>query len=98
MNEERLLKVLVAPHITEKATLIESKYKQFVFKVLPNSTKSEIKAAVEKNFSVKVDGVRVVNMKPTARRVGAKMTKTKAWKKAYVTIKEGDIDFITFTL
>ncbi len=93
MNEERLLKVLVGPHITEKATRVGDKYKQVVFKVLPNATKPEIKAAVEKLFKVEVSKVQVSNMKPVARRVGRVITKTKAWKKAYVSVKNGDIDF-----
>lgn len=93
MNEERLLKVLIGPHITEKATRVADKYKQVVFKVLPNATKPEIKAAVEKLFKVEVKGIQVSNMKPVTRRVGRVTTKTKAWKKAYVSVKNGDIDF-----
>lgn len=93
MNEERLLKVLIGPHVTEKTTRVGDKHKQIVFKVLPNATKPEIKAAVEKLFKVKVDGVQVSNMKPVTRRVGRVTTKTKAWKKAYVSVKDGDIDF-----
>lgn len=93
MNEERLLKVLIGPHLTEKANLVADKHKQFVFKVLSDANKREIKAAVEKLFKVKVNRVQISNIKPVNRRVGRILTKTKAWKKAYVGIKEGDIDF-----
>lgn len=93
MNEERLLKVLIGPHVTEKTTRLADACKQIVFKVLPNATKAEIKAAVEEIFKVDVSGVQVSNMKPITRRVGRVITKTKAWKKAYVRLKSGDIDF-----
>jgi large subunit ribosomal protein L23 len=70
MNDERLLRVLLAPHVSEKSTTAAEKANQAVFRVLPNATKDEIKAAVEKLFDVKVEGVQTVNMKGKAKRFG----------------------------
>lgn len=95
MNQERLLKVLLAPHISEKGTLVADKYRQFIFKVLPDASKPEIKQAVESLFDVKVDNVRVLNVKGKSKRFGAIRGRRSDWKKAYVTLKEGhDIAFI----
>ena len=94
MNQERLLKVIVAPHISEKATNVAEKNKQFVFKVLPDATKAEIKNAVEKLFSVKVDAVRVCNVKGKTKMFKQVAGRCKDWKKAYVSLQEGqDISF-----
>lgn len=92
---ERNYKVIVAPHISEKTSrLSENARKQIVFKVLPNAAKSEIKRAVEALFKVEVEKVSVVNMKPKRKRFGQVEGKRNAWKKAYVSLKEGfDINF-----
>jgi len=95
MNEERLLKVLLSPHISEKGTTIADKYRQVVFKVASDATKPEIRQAVEKMFDVKVDGVTVCNVKGKVKRFGASTGRRSGWKKAYVTLAEGhDIDFV----
>lgn len=95
MNEQRLLKVLLAPHVSEKATLTAETSNTYVFKVLPNANKTEIKAAVEKLFEVEVKGVRTTNVKGKTKRHGASFGKRSDWKKAYVVLKEGqDIDFV----
>ena len=95
MNEQRLLKVLLAPHVSEKATLAAETNNTFVFKVLKNANKAEIAAAVEKLFEVEVQGVRTVNVKGKVKRHGASFGKRSDWKKAYVVLKEGqDIDFV----
>lgn len=95
MNDERMLKVLLSPHISEKGTNIADKYRQVVFKVASDATKPEIRQAVEKMFEVKVDGVTVCNVKGKAKRFGATMGRRSGWKKAYVTLAEGhDIDFM----
>ena len=66
-----------------------------VFKVAKDANKTEIKAAVEKLFEVEVTGVRTVNVKGKTKRHGMRMGKRSDWKKAYVTLKEGqDIDFV----
>ena len=95
MNEERLLKVLVAPHVSEKSTMTAENNNTVVFKVLKDANKSEIKAAVEKLFEVEVEGVRTVNIKGKTKRHGMTFGKRNDLKKAYVVLKEGqDIDFV----
>ncbi|WP_026376855.1 50S ribosomal protein L23 [Aestuariibacter salexigens] len=95
INEQRLLKVLVAPHISEKSTLAAEGNNTVVFKVVKDANKEEIKAAVEKLFEVEVNSVRTVNVKGKTKRHGLRVGKRSDWKKAYVTLKEGqDIDFV----
>ena len=94
MSQERILQVLVAPHISEKSTLAADANGQHVFKVLPGATKSEIKQAVEQLFEVKVAQVRVMNVKGKTKRFGQRNGKRSDWRKAYVKLAEGqDIDF-----
>ncbi len=95
MNQERLMKVLLAPHVSEKSSVAAELNNQYVFKVLPDATKPEIKKAVELMFEVKVDDVRVVNMKgKTKGRPGMRMGRRPNWKKAYVSLSQGqEIDF-----
>lgn len=91
MNQEHLMKVLLAPCITEKGTrLAEQVRRQIVFKVLRNATKSEIKQAVESLFKVTVESVQVCNIKGKVRRFGQREGRRQDWKKAYVCLKEGD--------
>jgi large subunit ribosomal protein L23 len=93
-SKERLMTVLVAPHVSEKGALVAEKNNQIVFRVLRDSTKPEIKAAVELMFEVKVDSVRVVNVAGKAKRFGGRPGKRSDWKKAYVSLAEGQtIDF-----
>ncbi len=95
MNQERLMKVLVGPHVSEKGTMLADKHNQVVFKVIPDATKLEVKKAVENLFKVEVDNVQVVNVRGKMKRTGQNWGKRKNWKKAYVSLKEGqDIDFI----
>lgn len=95
MREERLLKVILAPHVSEKATVSAENNNTVVFKVAKDASKSEIKAAVEKLFEVEVTGVRTLNVKGKTKRFGARVGKRSDWKKAYVTLGEGaDIDFV----
>jgi large subunit ribosomal protein L23 len=94
MNFDRAANILLSPHITEKATLIGDSSNQFVFKVIQDANKGEIKHAVESMFSVEVDSVRTVNVKGKTKRFGYRMGRRKNWKKAYVKLKPGhDIDF-----
>ena len=98
MNEERLLKVLLAPHVSEKATMATETSNTVVFKVLKDASKAEIKAAVEKLFEVEVNSVRTVVCKGKTKRHGQSFGKRSDWKKAYVMLKEGqDIDFVGAT-
>ena len=95
IREERLLKVLKAPHISEKSTMVAEKLNTIVFKVATDATKAEIKAAVEKLFEVKVEPVRTLNVMGKTKRTGARVGKRSDWKKAYVTLVPGqDIDFM----
>jgi len=95
MNQERLMKVLMAPHISEKSSVAADQSNQIVFKVATDATKPEIKQAVELLFDVKVDRVQVCNVKGKTKRFGAKMGRRSDWKKAYVTLQEGqEIDFL----
>lgn len=95
INEERILKVLVGPHISEKSTMTAENNNTIVFKIIPTATKAEVKAAVEKLFEVEVDTVRTLNVKGKTKRTGARTGRRNDWKKAYVTLKDGsDIDFV----
>jgi large subunit ribosomal protein L23 len=94
MSQERILQVLLAPHISEKTTMVADTSGQHVFKVLPDATKIEVKQAVDQLFEVKVTQVRVMNVKGKTKRFGQKFGKRSDWRKAYVTLAEGqDIDF-----
>lgn len=95
MREERLLNVILAPHVSEKSTMTAESSNTVVFKVAKDATKSEIKAAVEKLFEVEVNSVRTVNVKGKSKRTGFRFGKRSDWKKAYVSLQEGaDIDFV----
>ena len=95
MNQARLLQVLIAPHISEKGTVIADKNSQFIFKVAPDATKPEVKAAVESLFNVKVKSVQMIKMKGKRKNFGRVQGKRKDWKKAYVKLQEGcDIEFM----
>jgi len=95
MKEERLLKVLVAPHVSEKSTMAAEANNTVVFKVAKDANKAEIKAAVEKLFEAEVASVRTVVVKGKTKRHGLRVGKRSDWKKAYVTLKDGqDIDFV----
>ena len=89
MNQERLLQVLLAPQVSEKATYVADKNNQVVFKVAADATKPEIKAAVELLFKVEVDAVQVLNVKGKGKRRGTIQGRRKGWKKAFVCLKPG---------
>ena len=94
ISQERLLQVLLAPQISEKATYIADKNEQVVFKVATDATKPEVKAAVEALFKVEVKSVQVLNVKGKAKRVGRSMGRRKDWKKAFVCLQPGqEINF-----
>lgn len=94
MIRERIYKVLVAPQISEKATWVAEKHGQYVFRVAPDATKPEIKEAVEALFEVKVESVRVVNIKGKTKRTVRGVGKRNDVRKAYVSLAAGqDIDF-----
>ena len=93
-NQERLMLVLLAPTVSEKSTFIGDKNNQVVFRVADSATKPEIKAAVELLFKVKVKGVQVSNVKGKEKKTGRIMGRRRNWKKAYVSLAQGqEINF-----
>ena len=93
-KQDRLLQVILAPQITEKATHIADKNQQIAFRVRTDATKPEIKAAVELMFMVDVEAVTVANVKGKKKRAGRFIGQRKDWKKAYVSLKPGqEINF-----
>ena len=88
-SEERLMKVLLAPVISEKATFVAEKNEQIVFKVLPDATKPEIKAAVELLFKVEVESVQTVNREGKVKRSGRFTGRRNHTKRAFVAQKPG---------
>ena len=92
--QERLMTVLLAPVISEKATHIADKHEQVVFRVAQDATKPEIKAAVELMFKVQVEKVQVSNVMGKEKRFGRFVGRRRHWKKAYVCLKPGqEINF-----
>lgn len=85
--------VLQGPCLTEKATIQQEIDGKVVFKVHPKANKIDIKNAVEKMFDVKVKDVRTTHMPGKQKRVGRLVGRTSDWKKAYVTLAEGEINF-----
>lgn len=94
IKEDRLMVILLAPAISEKATFVADKHSQVVFRVARDATKPEVKAAVELMFKVQVESVQVANVKGKPKRHGAHSGRRRHWKKAYVSLKPGqEINF-----
>jgi large subunit ribosomal protein L23 len=99
LREQRLMTVLLGPIISEKSTMVGEKHNQYVFRVLDNATKPEVKAAIELLFSkkdtkIEVTNVAIVNVKGKEKRYGKFMGRRINWKKAYISVKAGqDINF-----
>jgi large subunit ribosomal protein L23 len=95
MNQERLMTVLLGPHVSEKGHTAADRNNQIVFRVRRDANKAEIRRAVELMFEVKVEGVQVLNCKGKSKRFGRNRGRRSDWKKAYVRLAEGQtIDFI----
>ncbi|TMG98610.1 MAG: 50S ribosomal protein L23 [Betaproteobacteria bacterium] len=98
-SSERLMTVLLAPVVSEKGTYIADKHQQVIFRVMPNATKPEVKAAVELMFGkkdkpIEVMSVQIVNVKGKKKRFGQFTGRRRDWKKAYVCLKPGqEINF-----
>ena len=93
-SQERLMKVLLAPQISEKATYVAEKNEQVIFRVATDATKPEIKAAVELTFKVSVSSVQVACVKGKVKRSGRVIGRRNDWKKAYVCLAPGqEINF-----
>ena len=94
-HQEKLMQVLLGPHVSEKSTAAAEGARQVVFKVRLDATKQQVRRAVESLFEVKVANVTVARMPSKAKRFGTKMGRRSAWKKAYVRLAPGhDIDFV----
>ena len=95
MNQERLYTVLLEPHFSEKVSVLGDKANQYGFKVAKDATKAEIKEAVEKLFNVTVEGVSTLNVKGKVKRTVRGVSRSKNWKKAYITVAAGqEIDYM----
>jgi len=93
-QEHRLMTLLQAPQISEKATRVADQFQQIIFKVDISATKPEVKAAVELLFKVKVKSVQLLNSKGKRKRRGSIMGRRKTWKKAFVCLQPGqEINF-----
>jgi len=93
-SQERLMNVLLAPQISEKATHVAEKNEQVIFRVATDATKPEIKAAVEMMFKVNVESVQVACVKGKIKRMGRLVGRRNDWKKAYVCLAPGqEINF-----
>jgi len=94
MNQERLLKVLLAPHVSEKSATMADAAGQYVFKVEPTATKTEVKAAVESLFEVQVQSVNMINLKGKRKVFKGRQGQRNGVRKAIVRLAPGqDIDF-----
>ncbi len=95
MNESQARELLIAPVITEKGTVLQEKNNQYLFRVSPRANKIQIREAVEKIFKVTVTSVRTVTVHGKMRRMGRAQGRKPSWKKAIVTLKEGEtIDLV----
>ena len=85
-----IAEIIRAPMVTERSTILKEKFNQYVFKVTPDSTKSQIKDVIEKYFKVKVEKVRTSNYTGKMRRLamGRPEGRRADWKKAFVTVKK----------
>ena len=90
MNKDKLMRIILAPCTTEK-TMSARADRVYVFRVRTDAAKQQIAQAVKLMFAVEVDAVRTVNVRGKARRFSNIQGRRKDWKKAYVTIKEGQV-------
>ena len=94
MNQERVFQVLIGPHVSEKAAIVADLNNQYVFRVAVDATKLEVKKAVEQLFKVDVTDVRTLKVKGKVKRNRFGFSTKPTWKKAYVSLAQGqDIDF-----
>ena len=93
-TQERLYQVLLSPVVSEKATFVADKHEQVIFRVVPDATKPEVKAAVELLFKVQVESIQMLNVKGKTKRFGRSMGRRNHVKKAFVNLKPGqEINF-----
>jgi large subunit ribosomal protein L23 len=95
IKHDQIRTVLIAPHVSEKTTLLNQESGHIAFKVRSDSNKKQIKKAVEEMFNVKVSSVKTVSIKGKKKRMGMRSGKTNDWKKAYIKLEEGqNLDFM----
>lgn len=95
MSKERILKVLLAPHVSEKSALMADSSDQYIFKVISDATKPEVKQAVQELFDVQVQSVNMINIKGKTKIFKGRKGKRNGLKKAVVRLAPGhDIDFV----
>lgn len=95
MSKNRLYQVILSPRVTEKSTHVGEDSNQYVFQVVNDASKSEVKGAIEMLFDVNVESVRIVNVKGKKKSFRMRPGKRSDWKKAYVRVQEGQvIDFL----
>ncbi|MDD5773620.1 MAG: 50S ribosomal protein L23 [bacterium] len=82
--------IIVRPVITERATEMRDKNNKYLFEISTQANKQEVKAAIEELFKVKVESVNILNVLGKFRRIRGKLGKKSDWKKAFVTLKEGN--------
>ena len=87
LKQERLIKIILSPHISEKAMMAAEKRNMYVFQVINTATKPEVKEAVEFLFDTKVKSVHIMNVKPKIKVFRGMKGTRKGWKKAYVTLQ-----------
>lgn len=91
MINNRLYQVLLAPRVTEKTTRVGEESNQYVFRVVQDASKAEVRSAVEALFDVSVESVRIVNVKGKSKSFRTRPGKRSNWKKAYVRVQEGQV-------
>jgi large subunit ribosomal protein L23 len=89
MNRERMYQIVRLPHVSEKTARLQAESNQYVFEVARDADKGEVRTAIEGLFDVKVDEVRIVNVKGKAKSFRQRAGRQKSWKKAYVRVAAG---------
>ena len=89
-----LYNIIQRPCLTEKGNKLQESQNKVIFTVDSRANKIEIKNAVENLFNVKVSKVATTHVNGKQKRVGARSGKTSDWKKAYITLSEGKINFL----
>ncbi|WP_422667408.1 50S ribosomal protein L23 [Buchnera aphidicola] len=96
ISEERLFKILISPHVSEKSSISTEKFNTIILKVSNDATKYEIKYAIQKLFEIKVHNVNTVQIKGKNKRQSNRIIHRSNWKKAYIKVKKGqNLDFIS---
>jgi len=86
--------IVIRPIVTEKSTFLRETANKYAFRVIPAATKRQIAAAVEELFDVRVLDVRTMSMRGKMKRLGRSLGRRPSWKKAIVTLADGDtVDF-----